>query len=308
LLIAVRLAFVEHGEKGWRLPLFIDEALANTDDDRSRRIIQALCEVAALGRQIFCFTSQGDEFGRWSAALEGNRGPEAAFLSLRRGFALPTGGAPLPPPQGYSAPAPGEPLRLYAERIRVRPALDPWMQSIGALPVPFLLDDAGDLHRLLEASITTWGSLARLGPKECGLAGGEAAFAQASRRAEFLYGVSELWRQGRGKPLTREILAEAGFSNTANAQRLDEAWGHAVRLGRDALRFCQAVKSGEISIKGFGTKRIRGLRVLLEEKGFVVGEEPLEPGQVRIRAQNLGRRLGLDENEIARLLELFTAA
>src|SRR5690606_1449114 len=44
LLIAVRVAFVESIETGLRLPIILDEALANSDDVRADAIIQAVLD------------------------------------------------------------------------------------------------------------------------------------------------------------------------------------------------------------------------------------------------------------------------
>jgi hypothetical protein len=53
VLLAVRLAFVEQQEQGARLPIVLDETLANTDDLRAEVIIRSLIELAKEGRQIF---------------------------------------------------------------------------------------------------------------------------------------------------------------------------------------------------------------------------------------------------------------
>src|SRR5690606_12580041 len=54
LLIAVRVAFVEHQEQGSMLPLVLDEVLGISDDERARAVMEAALELAREGRQIFC--------------------------------------------------------------------------------------------------------------------------------------------------------------------------------------------------------------------------------------------------------------
>ena len=64
LLLSVRLAFVETQETNYRLPLTLDETLANSDDPRAQAIIKTMSTLAAH-RQIFYFTAQEDEVTKW---------------------------------------------------------------------------------------------------------------------------------------------------------------------------------------------------------------------------------------------------
>ena len=64
LLLSVRLAFVETQETNYRLPLTLDETLANSDDPRAQAIIKTMSTLAA-NRQIFYFTAQEDEVSKW---------------------------------------------------------------------------------------------------------------------------------------------------------------------------------------------------------------------------------------------------
>jgi uncharacterized protein YhaN len=62
LLFAVRMGFISVQEMstGIRLPIIMDELLANSDDGRALKIIRAIKEIAAE-RQVFYFTAQSDE-------------------------------------------------------------------------------------------------------------------------------------------------------------------------------------------------------------------------------------------------------
>lgn len=61
LLIALKLASIESFEnQGLKYPLFIDEALANSDDARSIEIANIIVKIAKE-RQVFYFTAQKDE-------------------------------------------------------------------------------------------------------------------------------------------------------------------------------------------------------------------------------------------------------
>ncbi len=62
LLFAIRMAFITMQEQNStvRLPIFLDELLANSDDDRAIAIAQAVGKIAEE-RQVFYFTAQKDE-------------------------------------------------------------------------------------------------------------------------------------------------------------------------------------------------------------------------------------------------------
>ena len=64
LLLCVRVAFVESQEDENRFPLTLDEALANSDDDRAVTVIQTISALADR-RQIIYFTAQQDEVRKW---------------------------------------------------------------------------------------------------------------------------------------------------------------------------------------------------------------------------------------------------
>ena len=71
LLLSVRLAFVETQETNYRLPLTLDETLANSDDPRAQAIIKTMSTLAA-NRQIFYFTAQEDEVNKWKDYVPDN--------------------------------------------------------------------------------------------------------------------------------------------------------------------------------------------------------------------------------------------
>lgn len=62
LLLALRLAAIEVQEKEAAYPLFLDEVLANSDDQRSEAVAGALASIAK-GRQVFFFSAQDNENG-----------------------------------------------------------------------------------------------------------------------------------------------------------------------------------------------------------------------------------------------------
>lgn len=71
LLLCVRLAFVETQETTCRLPITLDETLANSDDKRAHAIIKTISTLAS-DRQIFYFTAQQDEVEKWGDYVPSN--------------------------------------------------------------------------------------------------------------------------------------------------------------------------------------------------------------------------------------------
>jgi energy-coupling factor transporter ATP-binding protein EcfA2 len=130
LLLAVRLAFVELHESV-RLPIFLDEVLANADDDRADAIVHAVLQIAATGRQVFYFTAQADELDRWRrAGLENPVVDLAVLRNLARAERAPL------PGRDWTLPEVPEP--------QGRPLLD-YVRELGA-PGPSIWADLDDQH------------------------------------------------------------------------------------------------------------------------------------------------------------------
>lgn len=82
LLMAVRMAFVEQYENGLKLPIIFDEVLATSDDNRARALMETVIALAAAGRQIFYFTAQHEEIGRWRSLLEKDLRAPWTYITL----------------------------------------------------------------------------------------------------------------------------------------------------------------------------------------------------------------------------------
>src|SRR5690606_13277112 len=154
LLLAVRVAFLELQERGYRLPLLLDETLANSDDQRAEEIIHTILQLGNE-RQVFYFTAQQDEVAKWQSL--DTRG-QCCFVNLKqpaesrfRGKDELTGLVTAPPsPNGDSHDE-------YGRRISV----PPWSphSSPGSLHLWYVIDDVTLLVRLLTIGYQTWGPL-----------------------------------------------------------------------------------------------------------------------------------------------------
>ena len=294
LLLAVRLAWIETQEQGGEtLPLFLDEALTTSDEERFAVMAQSLERLAATGdaggvhsgaevgivggpeghgRQIFYLSARRHEPALWQRAT--GSGPPVIDLAAVR---FPSGKFPpedyrveeppaLPPPDGRSAEA-------YASLLGVRPRLDPHGPEGDIHLFHLLRDDLPLLHTLMD----TW-RVASLGQLE-GLLTSNAAPAALPAddlrhrlllRCRVVRTWVELWRQGRGRPVDRAVLEQSGAVSDAF---IDGAADLAAGKGGEGEAFVRALRTRELS--GFRTRKIDELEQWLADEGYIDEQERL---------------------------------
>ncbi|MFW6125341.1 MAG: ATP-binding protein, partial [Pirellulales bacterium] len=284
LLLAVRLAFAVSAEQGTAVPILLDEVLSSTDPERFAAVGDCVMALVAEGRQVFYFTCQPGDASAWQSTA-GAQGQECRTIDLaaeRRTAYEPgslltttTTTAAVPPPED-------RPIGEYAALLEP-PPLRPAEGAASTHPA-HLVDDPGALHRLLSAGVSTYGQLAELhqvGATE-GLIDADQ-FARSRAKARLIDAFAEAWRIGRGRPLTREVLADAGVSETF----LDGVTEMAAELDWDARRLIDALErpGGERDerAKGFQKKILRGMIDHLADTGHLDPREPLEWSDVRPR-------------------------
>jgi len=326
LLIAVRLAFAESQERGLRLPLVLDETLANSDEWAAEAVMGALLEVARVdggdGRQIVYFTAQHDEVAKWQAALDAHSdAPQAAVIDLGRlrrwqAAAEPARLAvrheapeppPEPPPETRSADA-RERREEYARLLAV-PGLDPW-SGPGGVHLWHLVDSPDVLYALLSRDVEHWGQLETLGraSAERLLGGGEEGeerWLRAAARARCLGVLFAAWREGRGKPVDRGVLLASGAVNAETF--LDQIADLARDLGGDAKALVTALRErSDERTKGFLTKKTEELEAYLTEEGFLDDRPRLDPDALEQRAlAALGQEVAAGHLSVAEIRELI---
>lgn len=301
LLLAVRLAFVESLESGARLPLVFDETLGNSDDDRAAAIMEATIALAAAGRQVFYFTAQPDEVGKWRGVLEameqaggaeqagraeqpeGQRGLEWAIIDLAEARKLARHeAAPALPVVAPPDPGPPPPAEMSHDEYGLAllvPAVDLFADP-GGVHLWHLVEDPELLHRLLARRLESWGALRALVEH-----GGEALlgddmreFPRIQAAARALEVALELARVGRGRPVDRDAI-EASEAVTATFMvRVVKLLGE---VEGDAARLIGAIEGG--ALKGFQTTRRERLRDYLEEHGYLDPRDPVAPDELRAR-------------------------
>lgn len=209
LLIAVRLAFIELNETV-RLPILLDEVLGTSDDERAAAIIDTVIAIAREGRQIFYFTAQLDEVGKWLTRLNETSTNHKVFDldHVRSNTAAPTRPIPATPVQYMPPPRPAsEDHAEYGRQLRIS-FFDPWDESSVSLHLWHVIDDVPLLYRMLRKQFTSWWQLKQLpeDEREKLFPGSNDAFVHARASAKAIETAARTWRIGRGKPVNREVL------------------------------------------------------------------------------------------------------
>ncbi|NBC96614.1 MAG: AAA family ATPase, partial [Deinococcus-Thermus bacterium] len=157
LLLAVRIAFLEAQEQGVRLPLLLDETLANSDDQKAAAIIDAIRTISTE-RQVFYLTAQGDEVAKWRAAFAEHDAADCRIHTLSPSVTpAPTVRPDVTVPEPAPAPAPDLSHAAYGQQLGV-PAWDPF-HSVDTLHVWHLIEDTAVLNDVLRHGLRTWGAL-----------------------------------------------------------------------------------------------------------------------------------------------------
>ena len=273
LLLALRLAWTEDRERGGEsLPLFFDEALTTSDVGRFSVMARTISRLADAGRQIFYLSARHHETALWKQAT-GTAPAMIDLAAVRFDSALADPDAlrvetppPLPPPDRLAA-------EEYAVLIRVHP-VNPCVDAGGVHLFHLLRDDLNLLYRLLD----TW-RIGTLGQLESLLASDAARTAISHRhirrrlrqRSRTARTWTELWCQGRGKPVDRAVLDQCPAIAPAFLNRAAELAGK--REGDGQALVC-ALRAGKL--KHFRNSKTDELEKWLADKGYVDDAPTLE--------------------------------
>lgn len=275
LLLAVRVAFLELQENGCRLPLILDETLANSDDFRAEEIIQAILHLSKE-RQVFYFTAQQDEVLKWKR-LDTEK--ICRFISLGevpdpdkiKPEAVPDLLSIPPKPNGESHGAYG--IHLGVPRWSAH-------QPLGTLHLWYIIDDVSVLWRLMQKGIKRWGQLQPylengeyqsigLTEKECShyrLLGNVLTVWQKS------------WSIGRGKPVDRSVIENSG---AVSANFIDKVVHLCDKSDGNGQAIIDSLENKEVP--GFYKSKIDELESYFRENGFICSEKTLCPDEIESR-------------------------
>jgi hypothetical protein len=293
LLMAIRLAFLQENEERVN-PLFLDEVLGSSDDDRADCIIDLVIGIARSGRQVFYATAQSDEVWKWKMRLNHAGIPYTVIdmADVRRMGA--SARLPLPPalPARPMVPPPiGRNHREYGEALKV-PGVDWFEPDLGSLHVWHVIDDSTLLHEVLCSGVESLGQLDRMGPDAGDTPVGRAF--RSSRAAACAYRVAgEAWRRGRGKPLTLEALQVAdGVSDTFRLQ----IWQLVKDAHCDGQLFMQRLR-GDPPPRWRDDSTGR-LDAWMHAEGYLSDDDRMEPYNITVLARLETQNCGLDMTHI----------
>lgn len=303
VLLSVRLAFVEYHEDGRRLPLLLDETLANSDDERARVIVDATIELARRGRQVLYCTARGEAVATWRDRLAGvddvayGEVDLAAVRGLDERVSVPDLDA-VTQSGSVTSDAPPDPDAhdhdSYGEALDVAP-FDPRLGA-GRAHCWYLLEDVDGLAGLLEFGVERWGQVRTL--LDQGLddlvAADPAVRDRLVRRGDALETFVECWRRGRGERVTRETLeATDAVTETFIADVTDLARS----VDGDASRILDSLRDG--AVDRFRSDKADDLEAYFEANGYLDPVEPLDPDAVRVRTVAALVDAGLDRETAA---------
>ncbi|MCY4281663.1 MAG: hypothetical protein OXE03_01915 [Gammaproteobacteria bacterium] len=306
LLLALRLAWIEAQEQGGEtLPLFLDEALTTSDEERFIVMVNSLERLAggAQGRQIFYLSARRHDCVLWQQAT-GNAPPVIDLAQVRfrehpaqdYDLALPPA---LPSPESLSP-------EDYASVLGVpllNPRLEPGLTHLFHL----LRDDLNLLYQLMDTwRITTLGQLEALLHSDAAPAAvaAEELRARLKQRCQVARVWTALWRQGRGRPVDRIALEQ---SDAVSARFLEPVTNLATSVNEDGKALLGALRAGQVS--GFRTGKIEELEHWLAAAGYT-DQEDILPAAERQR-QTLQQTLtnpDADTNDTRQQLNWLEAA
>ena len=304
VLLAVRVAFVERQEGGVRLPLLLDETLANTDDRKASVIIEAMAELARTGRQICYFTAQGDEVAKWRTALEeaGDVTYEIVDLAAVQdrvdGVSIPETVDVWTTPD---VPEPGDhDHEAYGARLGVGP-FDP-REGASSAHLWYLVEDLDVLSRMLRHGVETWGQFETLVREvEPTVFGCEREQLEiVSTHGVALETYVDAWNQGRGKPVDRDVLEASGAVSSTFIEDVTALADEVDGVGTEIITALE-----DQSIKGFRSNKTEELETYLEREGYIEALEPLEPAEIRLRVLNTYVSAGVSSTDAAEMADLL---
>ena len=307
LLLALRLAWIRTQERGTSpLPLFLDEALTTSDEDRFKVMAQSLERLSeAEGRQIFYLSARRHEPALWRQATGSQ--PAVADLAAIRFNAEGSGpddyavetAPPAPPPDSRTPEA-------YADLLGV-PQYDPHTALGGIHLFHLLRDDLNLLHRLMD----TW-RIKSLGQLEYFLksSAAQGAIGDVDHRQTLRNRCTaarhwvELWRQGRGKRVGRPALE---LSDAVTPVFIDRATDLVAELGGSGYALIAALRDGRLS--SFRNKRINELEQWFDENGYIDNQPPLSADERRrLALQQTKPQSNTQAEDINQLIDWLEAA
>ena len=287
LLLAARMAFAEEVEQGRTLPLFLDEALDQSDPERFEAIVRSLGRIANdQGRQIFYLTSDPQDRDRFRHALETEKYVVAAEIDLgliRGKTASVTGPTMLQVPPRPVVPAPyGASTEEYGVTLGV-PAFAP---ALGYARQHFFYvfpDDLNLLHHFLVNGIEHVGQWKTVSgsPLDERLGAGSITSQEIESRVNMLGVFCEAWNQGRSRRVDHDVLVQSG---ALSDRYLDDVLTIARELDGDPEKLLAVLRErNDNRLRGFRQSSADALEGYLSDHGYLDDQPLLRESDLSLR-------------------------
>ena len=267
LLLAVRMAWMRGQEQtGETLPVFLDEALTTSDEERFTVMAKSLDTLTKKdGIQVIYLSARQHEQDLWRHAI--GMSPHLVDLAVVRSIP-PTREVPIfKIVQRQPVPAPGKSAVEYARILGV-PGIDPYREASEIHLFHLLRDDLTKLHSFMEDwRVDAVGPFATLLNQNTSSLlvedPGKKAILQLRCHATEAW--VQAWRQGRARRVGRIELEQSGaFSNTFIDKGTELAESPSV--AGNAQSFLESLQNR--GIWGFHKSRVAKLESWFEENGY----------------------------------------
>ncbi|RRJ32520.1 AAA family ATPase [Halocatena pleomorpha] len=305
VLLAVRVAFVEHREQETAPPLLLDETLAPFDDQRAETVLDTVVDLAQAGRQVFYFTARHDERARWETRLE----ESDVEYSLQQLTASDGRDPVAEPPAVETADAINVPVPdsddhwSYRERLDV-PTFDA-RQGAASAPLWYVTEDPEVLYRLRSTGVERWGHLRSL--LEVGAVDGllsQSARQQVRRHGAAIESFVEAYTVGRGKAVDRDVLEASGAISNTFIDKVSE-------LAESVDGDPEEILDGLPDVSHFRQDKIEELREYFRDKNYLDPRPTRPDEQIRSTVVDTYCQHGLEPSTAAttadRLLDRISA-
>lgn len=280
LLLAVRIAFVETQEQDVKLPLVLDETLANSDDGKALAIIDAIQTICQQGRQVFYLTAQSDEVAKWRSALADT---ETDLVVCTLSNSQPTeklgpddfGGDGSLRSGRPSQPDLPDPDSVAHDDLNDLLEVSTWTPRtpVGHLHLWYLTNDTALLCRAVESGYHTWGQVERLAERNglpiIGMEG--STYERLKALAKAVSNWAEAWQVGRGRPVDRAVLED---TDAISNKKLDEVADLVEASEGSAEKVIKGLRDGAVPY--FRENKTTELENYFYQHGYLTNQDPLD--------------------------------
>jgi uncharacterized protein YhaN len=281
VLISVRLAFIETLEGNVKLPLIIDEALANSDDGRTREVLAALFKLCRSGRQLIYLTARHDEAEKLKEKVDEEPDMTCSVIDLAKVRGLQNSEhrprKSVPALQEVVIEPNGSHISEYSRLINA-PCYDPNL-GIGSVDICDLADDAQTVYNLRTRGISCLGQFSMLRNILPESIVGNVEAQRMAAKARVLEAIGNDWKASHPPRVSFDEIKASG----AVSDKFEDAVRNLVTsVNGDAKVLIDQLRGSAIT--GFRANKTEDLRNWLLERGYIVEVPPLGPDRIFERA------------------------